>query len=227
MIHDRPIHTRADDSVVRATRKGTQAVRRARGYVPSPVALGESGPSVLAVGAALKSTVCLTRGANAYLSQHIGDLEGLEGRAFFEEVIAKLERLLAVTPTLIAHDLHPDYVSTRWAQAQGLPLVAVQHHHAHVASCLAEHGRKGPVLGVAFDGNRLWPEWRGLGRRAPLLRPRRVAEARAPSPESRSLAERLRSTSRGASRSLRWSTRASRSISSRTFRSSASASSAA
>jgi hydrogenase maturation protein HypF len=109
------------------------------------------------VGAALKSTVCVVRGGNAYLSQHIGDLDGLEGRAFFEEAIVKLERLLGVVPSIVAHDLHPDYASTRWAQAQGLPCTGVQHHHAHLASCLAEHGRTKAAIGVAFDGTGCGP----------------------------------------------------------------------
>lgn len=157
LVHDREIHTRADDSVVRVTLGRVQPVRRARGYVPAPIGLGFDAPPVLAVGGALKNTVCMVRGREAYLSQHIGDLDSVEGRAFFGEVIGKLERLLGVMPAMVAHDLHPDYPSTRWALAQGLPLVAVQHHHAHVASCLAEHGRTGSVIGVAFDGTGCGP----------------------------------------------------------------------
>jgi hydrogenase maturation protein HypF len=157
LVHDRAIHTRADDSVVRVTLGRLAPVRRARGYVPSPIGLGFDAPPVLAVGGALKNTVCLVRGRDAYLSQHIGDLDAVEGRAFFGEVIAKLERLLGVAPAIIAHDLHPDYPSTRWALAQHLPRVAVQHHHAHIASCLAEQGRTGSVIGVAFDGTGCGP----------------------------------------------------------------------
>lgn len=157
LIHDRVIHTRADDSVVRVTLGRVQPVRRARGYVPAPIGLGFDAPPVLAVGGALKNTVCLVRGREAYLSQHIGDLDNVEGRAFFVEVIAKLVRLLGVEPAMVAHDLHPDYPSTRWALAQDLPCVGVQHHHAHIAACLAEHGRTGSVIGVAFDGTGCGP----------------------------------------------------------------------
>jgi hydrogenase maturation protein HypF len=125
--------------------------------VPAPIPLGAEGPSVLAVGAELKSAVCVTRGADAFVSQHIGDLENVETFTFFEETIEKLERLLGVRPRFVAHDLHPDYRSTRWALASGLPRIAVQHHHAHVAACLAEHGRTGPAIGVAFDGTGCGP----------------------------------------------------------------------
>jgi hydrogenase maturation protein HypF len=157
LVHDRAIHTRADDSVVRVTLGRVQALRRARGFVPAPIGLGFDAPPVLAVGGELKNTVCLVRGRDAYLSQHIGDLEGFEGRLFFKETITKMSRLLGITPSIVAHDLHPDYASTRWALEQGLPCVAVQHHHAHIASCLAEHGRTGSVIGVAFDGTGCGP----------------------------------------------------------------------
>jgi hydrogenase maturation protein HypF len=157
LLHDREIHTRADDSVVRVVGRAAQPMRRARGMVPAPIPLGVAGPSVLAVGAELKSTVCVTRGVDAFVSQHIGDLENVETFTFFEETIGKLERLLGVRPRFVAHDLHPDYRSTRWAVASGLPRIAVQHHHAHVAACLAEHGRTGPAIGVAFDGTGCGP----------------------------------------------------------------------
>ncbi len=157
LLHDREIHARADDSVVRVLGETVQPVRRSRGFAPDPIALPFSAPSVLAVGAELKNTVCLTRDGEAFLSPHIGDLENPETFGFFEEVIAKLERLLGVSPTAIAHDLHPDYGSTRWACRANLPLVAVQHHHAHIASCLAENGRTGPAIGVAFDGTGCGP----------------------------------------------------------------------
>jgi hydrogenase maturation protein HypF len=150
--HDRPIHTRVDDSVVRIVAGAPQPLRRARGLVPEPIALPFTAPSLLAVGGALKSTVCLTRGGEALVSQHLGDLSHPAALALFEETIDKLERLYGVAPACIAHDLHPDYASTRWAMAQPLPRVAVQHHHAHIASCLAEHGRVAPAIGVAFDG---------------------------------------------------------------------------
>jgi hydrogenase maturation protein HypF len=160
LLHNREIHTRADDSVGRVVRGKMQPVRRGRGWAPAPIALSieaKDGPSVLAVGAEVKNAVCLTRGDEAFLSQHIGDLSGPKARAFFEESIAKLERLLGVTPAVVAHDLHPDYAATRWAKTSGLPLIAVQHHHAHVASCLAEHGLGGPAIGVAFDGTGCGP----------------------------------------------------------------------
>lgn len=163
LLHDRAIHTRADDSVFRIVAGAAQPVRRARGYVPEPIALPIdpaelSGLSVLAVGAQQKSSVCLTRAGSAYLSQHLGDLDHLETYDYFRETIAKLGRLLDVSPALLAHDLHPGYRSTRWALADGRPCVAVQHHHAHVASCLAEQGRSGAALGVAFDGTGCGPQ---------------------------------------------------------------------
>ncbi|HEY3593392.1 MAG TPA: carbamoyltransferase HypF, partial [Polyangiaceae bacterium] len=120
-------------------------------------ALGASAPPICAVGAELKNTVCLTRGERAYLSPHVGDLESLETRAFFEEVMDKLAALLGVTPEIVAHDLHPDYASTRWALASHLTGEAVQHHHAHIASCLADNGHFAPVLGIAFDGTGCGP----------------------------------------------------------------------
>jgi hydrogenase maturation protein HypF len=157
LLHDREIHARADDSVVRIVAGAPQPVRRARGSVPEPISLGFSAPPVLAVGAELKNTVCLTRDGEAFLSPHVGDLENPETNAFFEEVIAKLERLLGVSPTVVAHDLHPDYFSTRYALASTLPRLGVQHHHAHVAACMAENGRTAPVIGVAFDGTGCGP----------------------------------------------------------------------
>jgi hydrogenase maturation protein HypF len=157
LLHDREIHARADDSVVRIVAGSPQPVRRARGSVPEPIPLGFSAPPILAVGAELKNTVCLTREGEAFLSPHVGDLENPENHAFFEEVIGKLERLLGVFPTAIAHDLHPDYFSTRYARASTLRRLGVQHHHAHIASCLAENGRTAPVIGVAFDGTGCGP----------------------------------------------------------------------
>src|SRR5712664_1159445 len=157
LLHDREIHTRADDSVARIVAGKAQPVRRSRGHVPEPIELGFSAPPVLAVGANLKNAVCMTRDGDAYLSPHVGDLDHLETFAFFREVIGKLEQLLGVHPEVVACDLHPDYVSTRWALESGLRKEPVQHHHAHVASCLAEHGRSGPCLGVAFDGTGCGP----------------------------------------------------------------------
>ncbi|MBX3226620.1 MAG: carbamoyltransferase HypF [Labilithrix sp.] len=178
LAHDRPIHTRVDDSVVRVTGGATQLLRRARGFVPEALALPKApafpkesesahpealvlpvvGPAVLAVGADLKNAVCLTRGGEAFLSQHVGDLAAPAALDFFVETIDKLAGFLDVRPAHVAHDLHPEYRSTRWALACGRALVPVQHHHAHVASCLAEHGRVGPAIGVAFDGTGCGPD---------------------------------------------------------------------
>jgi hydrogenase maturation protein HypF len=153
LVHNRDILRRCDDSVVRIHGGRLCHVRRSRGYVPVPVALREELPAVLAVGGELKNTVCLTRGANAFLSQHIGDLENLESYRFFEEAIAHLQHVLETKPIAIAHDLHPRYLSTQWADRQkGLPRIAVQHHHAHIASCMAEHGLSNRVIGIALDG---------------------------------------------------------------------------
>ncbi|MCA8933473.1 MAG: carbamoyltransferase HypF, partial [Rhodospirillaceae bacterium] len=150
--HDRPIVVRADDGVVRQVAGRPLAVRRARGAVPKPVRLARPVAPVLALGAHFKSTVCLTRGADAFLSQHIGDLDTAEGLRFFEEAVAHLRRLVGSEPVLVAHDLHPDYASTRYAETLGLPTLAVQHHHAHIAAVAAEHGVAGRLLGLALDG---------------------------------------------------------------------------
>jgi hydrogenase maturation protein HypF len=181
LLHDRDIHTRADDSVVRPVAGAIQAVRRSRGMVPDSIPLGVCAPPVLAVGAELKNTVCMTRGDRAYLSPHVGDLATPAAHAFFAEVIEKLGRLLGVEPEAVAHDLHPDYLSTRWALACGLRREPVQHHHAHVASCLADTEHAGPVLGVAFDGTGCGPAgdlWGGEILLADLTRFTRVAHLR-------------------------------------------------
>jgi hydrogenase maturation protein HypF len=155
LVHDREIHSRADDSVVRTSCRGAIPMRRARGFVPDALPLAFSGPPVLAVGGHERNTVCLARGGQAVLSQHVGDLEHPESDAFFREAIGHLRQLLGAAPEVVAHDLHPDYRSTRWARACGLPAIGVQHHHAHVAACLAEHGRSERVTGIAFDGTGL------------------------------------------------------------------------
>jgi hydrogenase maturation protein HypF len=153
LVHDRDILLRCDDSVVRSVAGQPRQLRRSRGYVPTPVFLAKELPPVLAVGGELKNTVCLTQGRHAFLSQHIGDLENLESYRFFEEAIEHLERILEIAPGIVAHDLHPDYFSTRWALAQeGMQKVGVQHHHAHVASCMAENGLDGSVIGFSLDG---------------------------------------------------------------------------
>lgn len=154
LLHDRSIRTRVDDSVVRVVRGRTVPLRRSRGYVPDPVALPEPSPEpVLACGAALKSTFCLTRGGQAFLSHHVGDLDDYATFTSFVDGIAHLTGLLDLDPKVVAHDLHPDYPSTRYALGlDDVELIGVQHHHAHIASCLADNGTTGPVIGVAFDG---------------------------------------------------------------------------
>ncbi len=156
LVHDRPIHMRTDDSVVRATSVGApMLMRRSRGYVPAPVGLPLPTPRpVLACGAELKSTFCLARGGRAWVSHHIGDLKNYETLRSFGEGVEHFQRLFAVTPEVVAHDLHPDYLSTSYAlECEGLEPLAVQHHHAHLAACLAEHGELGPAVGAVFDGS--------------------------------------------------------------------------
>jgi hydrogenase maturation protein HypF len=153
LVHNRDICARSDDSIARVMAGRERLLRRARGYVPLPILLKRDGPKILAVGAELKGAICLTKGRNAFLSQHLGDLKNAQALDFFEETVAHLCRILEIEPEAVAHDLHPDYFSTRHArQLKGRPLVGVQHHHAHVAAVLAEHGEEGPVLGVALDG---------------------------------------------------------------------------
>ncbi len=159
LLHDRAIHVRCDDSVVRVAGGRISSVRRARGYVPVPVFLQENGGQVLAVGAELKNTVCLTRGREAFVSQHIGDLENLETLAAFEFTIEHLQRILDITPHLVVHDLHPDYLSTQWAErCREVERLAVQHHHAHIGAVMAENRVSGKVLGLALDGTGYGPD---------------------------------------------------------------------
>jgi hydrogenase maturation protein HypF len=153
LVHDREILIRSDDSVVRTASGRVQQVRRSRGYVPMPVFLEREVPEILAVGGELKNTICLTRGKTAFLSQHIGDLENVESFGFFHETVEHLTRILEIEPRAIAYDLHPDYFSTKWALAQtGKPLIGVQHHHAHIASSMAENRVSERVIGFALDG---------------------------------------------------------------------------
>jgi len=160
LAHDRAIHIRCDDSVVRSRPRGprpgasaVQMVRRSRGYAPEPIALVRpSRQQVLAVGAELKNTVAVAKGANVIASHHIGDLEHLAAYRSFLQAVDHLCRLTGVAPDLVAHDLHPEYLSTKFATEADLPTLAVQHHHAHIASCLVDHGHEATVLGVAFDG---------------------------------------------------------------------------
>lgn len=160
LLHNRDIQARCDDSVVHATPAGLTPWRRARGYAPYPIHLPQAGPPVLAVGGELKNTLCLTREAYAFLSPHIGDMGNLETQAVFEATLAHLQGLFGVRPQAIIHDLHPGYLTTRWAKRQPGPHVAVQHHHAHIAACLADNGLPGdvPVIGLAFDGTGYGPD---------------------------------------------------------------------
>ena len=154
LSHDRPIRMRTDDSVVRVVRGKPQPVRRSRGYAPEPIRLPiECARPVLAVGAELKNTFCLARGRHAFVSHHIGDLENVETLLSFRDGIRHFGRLFDVEPEVVAYDLHPEYLSTKYAlDLDGVELVGVQHHHAHIAACLADNGETGPVVGVAYDG---------------------------------------------------------------------------
>ncbi len=154
VTHDRAIHVRTDDSVARAFRGRPMLLRRSRGYVPEPLTLRTGFPRpVLACGAELKNTFCLARGRHAFVSHHIGDLENAETLRSFTEGIEHFRRLFDIDPQVVAHDLHPEYLSTKYAlELDGVELHGVQHHHAHIASCLADNGEEGPVIGVAFDG---------------------------------------------------------------------------
>jgi hydrogenase maturation protein HypF len=166
LTHDRPIETRCDDSIVRGADPlapgpvATIPLRRSRGYAPLPVGLGEPGVAIdrptLAAGGDLKSTFALAAGARAVVSHHLGDLGHYSAMSAYEAAVAHYERLHRIAPLRIVHDLHPDYASTRYAleraRRTGVELLAVQHHHAHMASCMAEHGLAGPAIGVCFDG---------------------------------------------------------------------------
>jgi hydrogenase maturation protein HypF len=154
LTHNRRIHIPTDDSVVRVFRGRELPVRRSRGYVPTPVAVPwKFERPVLACGAQLKNTFCVAKGRYAFVSHHIGDLENYETLRAFTDGIEHFSRLFDVRPEIVAYDLHPEYLSTKYAlQRDDVALLGVQHHHAHIASCLADNGERGPVIGVAFDG---------------------------------------------------------------------------
>jgi hydrogenase maturation protein HypF len=158
IVHDRPIVRPVDDSVARVVCGRELLLRRARGYAPATIMLKGVPSGILALGGHLKSTVALTHADSAVLSQHIGDLETIEARAAHTRAAKDLVQLHAEQPVLAVRDLHPDYASTRAAEASGLPVFAVQHHLAHVAACMAEHGLEPPVLGVAWDGTGYGPD---------------------------------------------------------------------
>ena len=152
LMHNRPIVRACDDSVVRLTRGRAGILRRARGYAPLGVRVRQKVPPVVAVGGHLKNTVAIGVDHDVFLSQHIGDLETMEARGAFEKAIADLCRLYSFQPEAVVCDLHPDYASTHWAEASGLPVIKVQHHQAHVVACAAENDVEGPYLGVSWDG---------------------------------------------------------------------------
>jgi len=153
LINNRDIYLRTDDSVVLHRAGNTRFFRRSRGFVPMPLFLKQKVPSILGCGALLKNTICLTKENNAFLSQHIGNLENLPTYNFFKLTIAHLKRILNIDPEIIAHDLHPEYMSSIYAgKIKGKRKIAVQHHHAHIVSCMAENKIDGYVIGVALDG---------------------------------------------------------------------------
>ncbi|GAA1211721.1 carbamoyltransferase HypF [Pseudonocardia alaniniphila] len=184
LTHDRPIRTRADDSVLRVVAGRTYPIRRSRGYTPEPLRIGVTAPEpVLGCGAELKNTFCILRGAEAFPSHHVGDLENAETLRAYTDGIEHLGRLLDVTPAVLAHDLHPEYLSTKYALDRaaaepGLRLIGVQHHHAHLAACLAENGETGPAIGIACDGLGYGPDgvlWGGEVLQVSLTGFRRLA----------------------------------------------------
>jgi hydrogenase maturation protein HypF len=158
LTHNRDILRRADDSVVQRLGDHQHVYRRGRGYAPVPVLVGGDGPPVLAVGAELKNTVCLLKEDRAFVSPHIGDLENLQAYAFFQETIATLQDVLQCRPAIIAHDMHPAYLSSQWARQQSCEQLAIQHHHAHMAAVLAEHRTERPAIGLIMDGTGYGPD---------------------------------------------------------------------
>jgi hydrogenase maturation protein HypF len=155
LIHNRDIYSRYDDSVALVERGTSQLIRRARSYAPYPIRLSFEAKQVLGCGAEEKNTFCLTKDNYAFLSQHIGDMENMETLEHFDSTISLYKRLFHIEPRIVAHDLHPDYLATKYARElgeSGIKLIPVQHHHAHIASCLADNGLESPVIGVVFDG---------------------------------------------------------------------------
>lgn len=152
LLHDRRILRHADDSVVRMIGSTAVPVRIGRGLAPVRIELPFEPPPLLATGGHLKAAIAFTRGRELFLGQHIGDLDTLSAQRRYRENVADLTKLFGVQPEAVVHDRHPDYFTTRFAKQSGLPLIAVQHHHAHVLACLAEHGEQGPALGIAWDG---------------------------------------------------------------------------
>ncbi len=164
LLHNREIHTRCDDSVIRAIDRQVYPIRRSRGYAPNPILLQSDAPPLLATGGQMKNSFCLTRDRYAFLSHYIGELENYETMVAFEAAVDHYERLFRVTPEAIAYDLHPDYLATRYAldraSRENLPALGFQHHHAHIAACLVDNALPvdHPVIGVAFDGTGYGPD---------------------------------------------------------------------
>jgi hydrogenase maturation protein HypF len=160
LFHDRDIHSRYDDSVVFVSDGRAQTIRRARSLAPYPIRLPTTSIPLLATGAQEKSAFCLAKDTYGFLSQHIGDLDNIETMEHYEGTIDLYKRLFRVEPAAVAHDMHPDYLSTRYAlrYKDRLPLIAVQHHHAHVAACMADNGIASEVIGIAFDGSGFGPD---------------------------------------------------------------------
>lgn len=152
LVHNRPIVQRCDDSVAVYLSGALRLIRRSRGYVPAPVMLARGGPTVLATGGELKNALCLMHDRHAILSQHLGDMKNFETWSFFGDTVRHMKALFRAEPELLVHDLHPGYLTTRWASMQDIPLLAVQHHHAHLAACLAENLESGPAIGLILDG---------------------------------------------------------------------------
>jgi hydrogenase maturation protein HypF len=156
LLHNRDIHSTYDDSVAMVVDRTPQLIRRARGYAPYPIHLTFAAPQLLACGAEEKNTFCLTRDNHAFVSQHIGDMENIETLEHYVRTVELYKQLFRISPQAIAHDMHPEYLPTKYAieeaEKHNLRVVPVQHHHAHIASCLADNGEEGPVIGVAFDG---------------------------------------------------------------------------
>ena len=159
LLHNRPIITQADDSVIRMADNYPVFYRRARSYVPKVINLKQNSGRTLALGAIIKNTICLTKENEAFVSQHIGDLDNLDTQLHQKNISRHFQSLLRIKPDLLVHDLHPDYPGSRYARSQKeLPSIGVQHHHAHAASCMAEHGLDGPVIAVTLDGNGYGPD---------------------------------------------------------------------
>lgn len=162
LTYDRDIYNRTDDSVEMIAGAVSRVIRRSRGYAPAPVRLNLNLEGILATGAELVNCFCIGKGSQAILSQHIGDLKNVETLEFYEESLERYNRLFRFTPEMVVCDMHPDYLSTVYAEQLGIPLLSVQHHHAHIASCMAEYGIDEQVIGVSFDGtglgddNKIW-----------------------------------------------------------------------